>query len=126
MKNISMITLSIVALLSYSATSYSVVGYEKGNTGGEMHIMGGEGAENNMMDHDGYEKGAPTRAARAVDLVGPGGQLRAFKVEGPEGEIRALEGEMHALDGSAQAEMRALYEGRGQGQDGEMYTMDAQ
>jgi len=121
-----MITLSIIALLSYNATGYAIVGYEKGNNPGEMYIMGDqEVVENNMIGNDGgYEKGAPTREARAIDLVGPEGEVRAFKFEGPQGEVRALEGEMNALDGSAAAEMRALSVSNGQ--DGEMYySMDA-
>lgn len=95
MKNISMITLSIIALLSYNATGYAIVGYEQGNNLGEVHIMGNEVVEHNIVGNGndgGYEKDAPI------------GEVRT---KGSQGEVRALQGEMNALDGTSKAEIRA-------------------
>lgn len=96
MKNVSMITLSIIALLSYNVTGYAIVGYEQGNNNaGEVHIMGNEVVEHTIVGNGGgYEKDAPIGEVRTKESLG-------------EGEVRALQGEMNALDGSSKAEIRA-------------------
>jgi len=88
-----MITLSIIAVLSYNATGYAIVGYEQGNNAGEVHIMGNEVVEHTIVGNGGgYEKDAPI------------GEVRT---KGSQGEVGELQGEMNALDGSSKAEIRA-------------------